>query len=297
MPRSTSRNGPTRSPAPARCWCACMPPASTAPTSCKRAGRYPPPPGVPDDMPGMELAGEVAAVGPGATRFSLGERVMAIVAGAAQAEYAVVHERILMPVPESLSWPQAGAVPEVFTTAHDALFTQGQLVAGERLLVHGAAGGVGTAAVQLGRAAGAQVTATVRNPDHRGEVAVLGATVLAPEEFLELADGPGPAGPGPAQAAAPFDVILELVGAPNMPAKPPRPEHRRPHLRDRHRRRRAGGGPPRRADGQARADPRLDVTPRARWSRRRWQPGRWSAVCCRCSPAVRSRCRSRRPSR
>ncbi len=184
----------------------------------QRAGRYPPPPGVPDDMPGMELAGEVAAVGPGATRFSLGERVMAIVAGAAQAEYAVVHERILMPVPESLSWPQAGGVPEVFTTAHDALFTQGQLVAGERLLVHGAAGGVGTAAVQLGRAAGAQVTATVRNPDHRGEVAVLGATVLAPEEFLELADGPGPAGPGPAQAAAPFDVILELVGAPNMPA-------------------------------------------------------------------------------
>ncbi len=150
----------------------------------------------------MELAGEVSANGPGASRFPVGERVMGIVAGAAQAELAVVHERMLMPVPERLDWAAAGGLPEVFTTAHDALFTQAQLRPGERLLVHGAAGGVGTAAVQLGRAAGARVTATVRNPALREGVAALGAAVLDPGEFVD---------------EGPYDVILELVGAPNMP--------------------------------------------------------------------------------
>ena len=130
-------------------------------TSARAATRRPP--GSPPDIPGLELAGEVAAVGPGATRFAEGDRVMAIVGGGGQAELCVVHERQLMPVPDALDWPQAGGVPEVFTTAHDALFTQARLRAGERLLVHGAAGGVGTAAVQLGRTAGAHVTATVRN--------------------------------------------------------------------------------------------------------------------------------------
>ena len=109
----------------------------------------------------------MAARGPGAERFSEGDRVMGIVGGGGQAELAVVHERVLMPVPERLSWIEAGGAPEVFTTAHDALFTQAGLRAGERLLVHGGAGGVGTAAIQLGRAAGARVTATVRNPDLR----------------------------------------------------------------------------------------------------------------------------------
>ena len=100
---------------------------------------------------------------------------MAIVGGGAQAELAVVHERVLMPVPDSLDWVAAGGLPEVFTTAHDALFTQARLLAGERLLVHGGAGGVGTAAIQLGRAAGAEVTATVRRPELREQVAELGA--------------------------------------------------------------------------------------------------------------------------
>ena len=125
-------------------------------------GRYPAPPGAPADIPGMELAGEVAALGPGASRFSEGDRVMAIVGGGAQAELAVVHERVLMPVPDNLSWDEAGGVPEVFTTAQDAIFTQAGLRPGERLLVHGAAGGGGTAAVQLGHTVGARVTATVR---------------------------------------------------------------------------------------------------------------------------------------
>ncbi len=169
----------------------------------QRKGAYPAPPGSPEDIPGLELAGEVAALGPGVTRFAEGDRVMAIVGGGGQAQLAVVHERQLMPVPEDLDWPAAGGLPEVFTTAHDAVFTQCALRAGERLLVHGAAGGVGTAAVQLGRAAGAHVTATVRNGDLRDGVAQLGAhEVVEPDGFA---------------SHGPFDVILELVGAPNMP--------------------------------------------------------------------------------
>lgn len=169
----------------------------------QRKGLYPAPPGAPQDIPGLELAGEVVAAGPAATRFGEGDRVMAVVAGGGQAELATVHERTLMPVPDALDWDAAGGFPEVFTTAHDALFTQAGLQPGEHLLVHGAAGGVGTAAVQLGRAAGARVTATVRNDDLRGGVEELGAHVLAPEGFEE---------------AGPYDVVLELVGAPNLAA-------------------------------------------------------------------------------
>jgi NADPH2:quinone reductase len=167
-------------------------------------GRYPAPPGSPQDIPGLELAGEVAALGPGATRFSVGDRVMAIVGGGGQAELALVHERVLMPVPAGLDWPEAGGLPEVFTTAHDALFTQAGLAMGERVLVHGGAGGVGTAGVQLARATGARVSATVRNPDLRDAVRELGADeVLECEGFAEH---------------GPWDVILELVGAPNLDA-------------------------------------------------------------------------------
>ncbi|MDE3132673.1 MAG: NAD(P)H-quinone oxidoreductase [Acidobacteriota bacterium] len=168
----------------------------------QRQGHYPPPPGIPADMPGMEFAGEVARTGPGAEGFRVGDPVMGLIGGAAQAELVVVNERMLMPVPQGLEWPAAGGLPEAFTTAHDAVFTQCGLQMGERLLVHGAAGGVGIAAVQLGRAAGARVVATVRNPRHRDAVASLGAAVVLPDEF----DDEGP-----------FDVILELVGAPNIP--------------------------------------------------------------------------------
>jgi NADPH2:quinone reductase len=165
------------------------------------AGGYPAPPDAPQDIPGLELAGEVAGLGPKARRFAEGDRVMGIAGGGGQAELAVVHERILMPVPEELSWDEAGGAPEVFTTAHDGIFTQAGLVAGERLLVHGGAGGVGTAAIQLGHAVGARVTATVRNPDLREPVSAMGAIVIEPEGFAEH---------------GPFDVILELVGAINL---------------------------------------------------------------------------------
>ena len=113
-------------------------------------------------------------------RFKPGDRVMGIVGGGGQAELAVVHERVLMAVPERLCWPQAGGVPEVFTTAHDALFTQAGLKAGERLLVHGGAGGVGTAAVQLGRAAGARVTARSATPSSASRSPSSGANVSRP---------------------------------------------------------------------------------------------------------------------
>ena len=165
-------------------------------------GGYPAPPGSPPDIPGLELAGEVIAAGRGVTRFELGDRVMAVVGGGAQAELAIVHERAAMPVPDELDWTAAGGVPEAFTTAHDALFTQAGLTVGERLLVHGAAGGVGMAAVQLATMAGARVTATVRDPHAREQIAALGTNALDPEGFEE---------------SGPFDVILELVGAPNMP--------------------------------------------------------------------------------
>jgi NADPH2:quinone reductase len=168
----------------------------------QRRGLYPAPPGSPQDIPGMEFAGEVAALGPGAERFDVGDRVMAIVCGDAQAQLCIAHERVLMGVPQPLDWPAAGGLPEVFATAHDAVFTQGELRTGERLLVHGGAGGVGTAAIQLARAAGASVTATVRNEQLRAQVVELGAEVIAPEGFADY---------------GPFDVILELVGATNMP--------------------------------------------------------------------------------
>ena len=165
-------------------------------------GRYPAPPGSHPDIPGLELAGVVEALGLGAERFCEGDRVMGIAGGGGQAELAVMHERQLMRVPEAVDFPAAGGLPEVFTTAHDALFTQAALRPGERLLVQGAAGGVGTAAVQLARAVGAHVTASVRNPDSREGVARLGAhEVIDPEGFVDH---------------GPFDVVLELVGAPNL---------------------------------------------------------------------------------
>jgi NADPH:quinone reductase-like Zn-dependent oxidoreductase len=166
------------------------------------AGRYPAPPGAPQDIPGLELAGEVVETGDGVERFETGDRVMSIVAGGGQAELAIVNERIAMPVPDELDWIAAGGTPEVFFTAHDALLTQARLTVGERLLVHGAAGGVGMAAVQLATMAGARVTATVRDEHCREQVAALGVNAIAPDEFI---------------AAGPFDVILELVGAPNWP--------------------------------------------------------------------------------
>ena len=170
----------------------------------QRRGFYPAPPGSPPDIPGLELAGEVVDVGPGVDRFAPGDRVMTIVGGGGQAELAVVDETVAMPVPAGMGWAEAGGFSEVFCTAHDALVTQAGLQAGERVLVTGAAGGVGTAGVQLAAAMGAEVVASVRRPDLHSALSELGAaTVVEPD---------GVAGAGP------YDVVLELVGAASLPA-------------------------------------------------------------------------------
>jgi len=149
----------------------------------QRAGHYPPPPGAPVDIPGLECAGETDD----------GRRVMALLPGGGHAELVAVHASHTLPIPENVTWAEAGGFVETFATAHDALFTQAQLQPGERLLVHGAAGGVGVAAVQLGVAAGAHVTGTARH--HVAEVAALGADTEPTGEY---------------------DVILELVGGENL---------------------------------------------------------------------------------
>jgi NADPH:quinone reductase-like Zn-dependent oxidoreductase len=169
----------------------------------QRAGRYPPPPGWPQEIPGLEIAGEVVGAGPGVTRFSVGDRVMALVGGGGQAELARVHETHALSVPESVGWAQAGGFMEAYATAYDALFTQAGLTLGDRVLVSGAAGGVGTAAVQLATAAGATVVASVRGSEQRDVVAALGARVVAPDDVED---------------AGPYDVVLELVGAASLPA-------------------------------------------------------------------------------
>lgn len=167
-------------------------------------GLYPPPvgAGVAADIPGLEIAGDVLDMGRHVTRFARGDRVMALVAGAGQAELAVVDERQLMAIPDSVGFDEAGGLPEAFITAYDALFNQGVVKSGERLLVHAAAGGVGNAAVQLGAVAGAVVTATVRTPGNHERVAALGAhRVIDPVGFANH---------------GPFDVIIDLVGASNL---------------------------------------------------------------------------------
>ncbi|MHB8681419.1 MAG: zinc-binding dehydrogenase [Acidimicrobiales bacterium] len=170
----------------------------------QRQGFYPAPPGWPADIPGMELAGEVVACGPGTSRFEAGDAVMAVVGGGAQAELAMVPEDHALAVPHGIPWDEAGGFPEAFTTAYDALVVQCAMTVGDRVLVTGAAGGVGTAAVQLAAAAGATVVASVRAPALRDAVAALGAW-----RAVDPADAP---------ASGPYDVVLELVGGQSFTA-------------------------------------------------------------------------------
>jgi NADPH:quinone reductase len=170
----------------------------------QRAGSYPAPPGSPQDVPGLEVAGTVELCGSRVFSWRPGDRVFGLVGGGGLADRVVAHERCVTRVPDALDEQGAAAVPEAFVTAHDAAFTQADLRPGETFLVHGAAGGVGTAAVQLGVAAGARVVATVRSPDVEDAVASLGAEVVRDERFPEAMEGRA-------------DVILELVGSPHFP--------------------------------------------------------------------------------
>jgi putative PIG3 family NAD(P)H quinone oxidoreductase len=140
----------------------------------QRRGLYPPPPGTREDVPGLELAGEVVRAGEGVTAWKPGDRVMAIAAGEAQAELALVHERMLLPVPEGLGLEQAGAIPEAGITSHDALFTLGGLRPGWPVLVHAVGSGVATSAVQIAKAAGATVIGTSRTADKLERARALG---------------------------------------------------------------------------------------------------------------------------
>jgi NADPH:quinone reductase-like Zn-dependent oxidoreductase len=164
---------------------------------------------VPANIPGLEFAGEVDAVGPLVQTWKPGQRVMGIVGGGGQAEYVLVHEGMLVAIPENLDFIQAAAIPEVFMTAHDALFTQGGLQMGERLLVHAAGSGVGTAAIQLAHVAGATVYGTSRTASKLERAKVLGLEVgLSDQNFAadikQLTGGAG------------VHMVLDFVGASYM---------------------------------------------------------------------------------
>lgn len=140
----------------------------------QRKGYYPAPPGYPADVPGLEFAGTVMALGEGVRDWSVGDRVMAITGGGAMCTRVVAHARELMPVPEGMPFTEAAAIPEVFVTAWDALFNQAQVVMGETALIHAAASGVGTAAAQLCRAASVRAIATVRTAEKLDRILGLG---------------------------------------------------------------------------------------------------------------------------
>jgi putative PIG3 family NAD(P)H quinone oxidoreductase len=173
----------------------------------QRRGFYPPPPGA-SDIIGMEVAGEVVALGQGVEGWSPGDRGMALLAGGGYAELVAVPAGQLMAVPPGMSWTDAAAIPEVFLTAHDNLFTRGRLAAGETVLVHGGGGGVGTAAIQLAHRAGARVLVTAGSAEKLERCRELGADAginHREEDFVvrvrELTGGHG------------ADVILDVMGA------------------------------------------------------------------------------------
>jgi putative PIG3 family NAD(P)H quinone oxidoreductase len=183
----------------------------------QREGRYPAPTGVPQDIPGMEYAGEVVSSGPSASLWQRGQRVFGIVGGGSYAEYVLTHESTCMEIPANLSWSEAASIPEVFITAHDALWSQAGLRANETVLIHAVGSGVGIAALQLARARSAIPFGTSRTKDKLEAVRgfgmeeglhLSGTDLEHPlKEFSQrVTDGRG------------FDVVLDLVGGPYVQA-------------------------------------------------------------------------------
>lgn len=175
----------------------------------QRKGRYPAPPGFPADIPGLEFAGEVAEVGSQVKTWKIGDRVFGITGGGGQAEYTVTPANHLAAIPPNLDWPNAAAVPEVFTTAYDALFTQAALQSGESVLIHAAGSGVGTAAIQLSVAHGAKAFGSTRSGEklrRASDYGLTGGIVVADDPLVliesvkHMTDGRG------------VNVILDLVG-------------------------------------------------------------------------------------
>ncbi len=177
----------------------------------QRRGHYPPPAGWPAEVPGLEYAGEVEAVGEAVELWKAGDRVMGLVGGGGYAEYVVVQEREALAIPPLLSFEEAAAVPEVFITAHDALFTQMRLELGERLLIHAVGSGVGTAALQLAKAAGATVIGTSRAEWKLERATDYGLDVLintSEQNFPEMVEQ--------ATAGQGVHILLDLVGGPYL---------------------------------------------------------------------------------
>src|SRR5438309_355577 len=176
----------------------------------QRLGRYPAPRGYPPDIPGLEFAGEVESLGQDARAWSIGDRIFGITGGGAQAEYVTVPESMLARVPDNLSWAEAGAIPEVFMTAHDALFTQCRLQMGERVLIHAAGSGVGTAASQLVAAAGATAYGTSRTAEKLERAKELGLS-----ESIAVGNDPSALTNAVKEwtGGQGVNVILDLVGA------------------------------------------------------------------------------------
>lgn len=173
----------------------------------QRAGLYPAPPGAPPDIPGLEYSGVVEEVGPGATRFAVGDRVYGLVGGGAYAEKIVAHEREVAPAPAGLDDEQAAAAPEAFVTAYDALVLRGRLAPGERVLVHAAGSGVGTAAIQVARALGCTVIGTSRTQSKLDQAAALGLDAGIVPDGGRFADEVRRATGGEG-----VDVVIDLVG-------------------------------------------------------------------------------------
>jgi len=173
-------------------------------------GLYPPPPGYSPNIPGLEFAGEVSAIGAGVRSWSTGDRVFGITAGEAQAEFLLIDESLLAKIPDDLSFTEAAAVPEAFITAHDAIFTLGELKNDETLLIHAVGSGVGLAALQMAKARGAFVVGTSRTTGKvercKEEFGMdIGLIIRDPQDFARSVRG--------CTAERGADVILDLVGA------------------------------------------------------------------------------------
>lgn len=169
----------------------------------QRLGKYPPPDGWPADIPGLEYAGEVVSIGRGVTYWELGDRVMGLVGGGAQAGYVVVHQAEALAIPDTMTYVQAAAIPEAYLTAWDAMVRQGRARAGERVLVHAIGSGVGTAAAQLGQVLGIAVIGTSRTADKLTRAAALGMSHGVCSSEADWA----------AQVGDPVQVIVDTLGA------------------------------------------------------------------------------------
>ena len=172
----------------------------------QRRGQYPAPHGWPADIPGLEYAGEVEAVRPGVTRWKVGDRVMGLVGGGAQAEFVVVHQDETLRIPAALSYAEAAAIPEAFLTAYDALVTRARLQTGERVLIHAVGSGIGTAATQIAKHLGAAVLGTSRSGDKLARALVYGLDVGIDTSSAPFRDA----------ISEPVNVVLDVLGGPSF---------------------------------------------------------------------------------